>query len=346
LKLKERYDVEKMKNRTELHREESRKTDPQAKAIPEIGMRNLVLRSVELKKERELRERMLNRIQDVVYVLDVRANRLVFISSEISLLLGHPWKHIQSWGDNLFAELMHPEDIALRPFFHARLSSIRDGEMLDLQFRMRDAQGEWRWMRSRELVLERTEEGEPLRVLGVAEDFTARKRDEDRLREMALVDELTGLRNRRGFVTIAEQYTKIARRQGQKFSLMFIDLDRFKSINDTFGHQEGDCALKAAAGVLQRTFRSSDILCRYGGDEFAVLAVDAAGQGSNILKERVRKNLNDWNATSLKPYRIDFSIGLYIFDPSRHDREVSNANLFEEAIRKADEAMYEAKAGR
>ena len=326
--------------------EKSRGADPPARTIADVEMRNLEIRFAELTKERELRERMLNRVQDVVYVLDVRANRLIFISSEIALVLGHPWKRIQSWADNLFTELMHPEDLALRPLFHARLSAIQDGEMLDLQYRMRDARGEWRWMRSRELVLERTEEGEPSRVLGVCEDFTDRKRDEDRLRELSLVDELTGLRNRRGFIAIAEQYTRIARRQGQKFSLIFLDLDRFKSINDNFGHREGDDALKAAAGVLLQTFRSSDILCRYGGDEFAALAVDAAGHGSDIVKARIRKNMQDWNATSRKPYRIDFSIGLSIFDPSLYDGKTSDAQLFEEAIRKADEAMYEDKTVR
>ncbi len=316
---------------------------PQEPAIADMRMKNLELRFAEHKKERELRGRLLNRVQDVVYVLDVRANRLVFISSEIALVLGHPWKRIQSWAHNLFTELMHPEDLALRPLFHARLSAIRDGEMLDLQYRMRDGRGEWRWMRSRELVLERTEEGEPSRVLGVCEDFTDRKREEDRLREQSLVDELTGLRNRRGFIAIAEQYTRIARRQGQRFSLMFLDLDRFKSINDNFGHQEGDDALKAAAGVLRRTFRSSDILCRYGGDEFAALAVDAAGHGSDIVKARIRKNMQDWNASSGKPYRIDFSIGLSVFDPSLYAADTSDVQLFEEAIRKADEAMYQDK---
>jgi diguanylate cyclase (GGDEF)-like protein/PAS domain S-box-containing protein len=329
-----------------VHQEESHGSGPKPEATTNVEMSSLELRFAELKRERELRERMLNRIPDVVYVVDVRANRLVFVSSEIALLLGHPWQDIHAWADNLFAELMHPEDFALRPFFHARLSSIRDGELLDLQYRMRDARGEWRWMRSRELVLERSEEGEPVRVLGVAEDFTERKRDEDRLREMALVDELTGLRNRRGFVAIAEQYTRIARRQGQKFSLIFIDLDRFKSINDNFGHSEGDCALKAAGEVLQQTLRSSDILCRYGGDEFAVLAIDAAGHGCDVLIDRIRTGIEDWNVASDKPYRIEVSVGLYVFDPSLYDGEASDANLFEEAIRKADQAMYKNKAVR
>ena len=208
----------------------------QAEVVADGEMRHLLLLFTELQKDRELRDRMLNCVQDIVYVLDLQENRLVFISSEIALLLGYPWKQIKACGENLFPALMHPEDLALRPHVRARLSTVRDGEALDMQYRMRDALGAWRWLRSREVVIARSEEGEPLRVLGIAEDFTSRKREEDLLREMALVDELTGLRNRKGFIAIAQQYTKIARRQGRKYSLFFFDLDRFKSINDNFGH--------------------------------------------------------------------------------------------------------------
>jgi diguanylate cyclase (GGDEF)-like protein len=320
--------------------------DHQERTPGKQDMMDLHLRSDELRNERELRERMLNRIQDVVYVLNLRENRLAFISSEISLLLGHPWSDVRTWGYNLFPELMHPEDLKMQPFFHARLASIRDGENLDLQYRMRDVNGEWRWMRSREVVLERTDAGEPSLVLGVAEDFTEHKRGEKRFREMALLDELTGLRNRRGFVAIADQYTKIARRQKQRFSLLFFDMDRFKAINDSYGHHEGDTALKCAADILRKTFRTSDILCRYGGDEFAALAVDTAGYGSDVLRERIRKNADDWNAASSRPYRIEFSIGVFVFDPSQGGGAATDADLFEEAISKADEDMYRDKAER
>jgi diguanylate cyclase (GGDEF)-like protein/PAS domain S-box-containing protein len=312
----------------------------------DVDMRELEALSSELQKERELRERMLNCVQDVVYVLDAQENKLTFISSEIALLLGYPRKNIQAWKDDLFPRLMHPEDLALLPIFHARLANIRDGETLDFQFRMRDAKGEFRWLRSREVILERSDEGEPARVLGIAEDFTSRRREEDHLREMALIDELTGLRNRRGFVAISEQYARIALRQGQQFAVFFIDLDRFKFINDTFGHGEGDRALKAAAATLEKTFRSSDILCRFGGDEFAALAVDTAEQGSEILTSRIRRNIEEWNAASSRPYRIDFSIGNAIFNPAKNEGARAGTSPFEAALRAADQAMYRDKNAR
>ena len=282
-------------------------------------MRELEALSSELQKERELRERMLNCVQDVVYVLDAQENKLTFISSEIALLLGYPRKNIQAWKDDLFPRLMHPEDLALLPIFHARLANIRDGETLDFQFRMRDAKGEFRWLRSREVILERSDEGEPARVLGIAEDFTSRRREEDHLREMALIDELTGLRNRRGFVAISEQYARIALRQGQQF---------------------------AVAATLEKTFRSSDIRCRFGGDEFAALAVDTAEQGSEILTSRIRRNIEEWNAASSRPYRIEFSIGNAIFNPAKNEGARAGTSPFEAALRAADQAMYRDKNAR
>ena len=163
---------------------------------------------------------------------------------------------------------------------------------------------------------------------------------------MALIDELTGLRNRRGFVAISEQYARIAQRQGQRFAVFFIDLDRFKFINDTYGHGEGDRALKAAAAMLEKTFRASDILCRFGGDEFAALAVDTAEQGSEILAGRIRRNVEEWNASSARPYRIEFSIGNAIFDPAKTEGVRSGPSPFEDALRAADQAMYRDKSAR
>ena len=106
-------------------------------------------------------------------------------------------------------------------------------------------------------------------------DVTERKRLEEKLQNMSLVDDLTGLYNRRGFFALSQQQLKIAERTKQKALLFFADLDNMKQINDALGHQEGDNALVEVASVLKETFRKSDIIGRLGGDEFAVLAIDA-----------------------------------------------------------------------
>ena len=118
-----------------------------------------------------------------------------------------------------------------------------------------------------------------------------------RLRELALVDELTGLHNRRGFLLLAEKQLQIARRTGRPDLLLFVDLDGMKRINDEFGHEAGDAALRRTAAVLHAAFRTSDIIARLGGDEFVVLcpntgpeaAADAAGGARAARRGRQRR---------------------------------------------------------
>ena len=109
------------------------------------------------------------------------------------------------------------------------------------------------------------------------------------LQSMALMDTLTGLYNRRGFVTVAEEQLKLARRTGNCFAIAFVDLDGMKRINDEMGHEFGDQALATTASILKSTFRASDIIARLGGDEFIALAIGAKPSGV----ARIRKRLND-----------------------------------------------------
>src|SRR5262249_23002037 len=128
------------------------------------------------------------------------------------------------------------------------------------------------------------------------------------IRALSLTDDLTGLYNRRGFTTLAEQQMKLARRTQRGLYLLFLDLDRFKQINDTFGHLEGDRALVQAAEVLRRTFRNSDIVARLGGDEFVVLAIDTQDDRS-VLLQRLQEQLQACNARSDRGYELSFSVG-------------------------------------
>jgi len=111
-------------------------------------------------------------------------------------------------------------------------------------------------------------------LVHVVRDITERKKLEDTLRNSSLKDDLTGLFNRRGLLKQAAPYFDFARRQKETLLLLFIDLDGMKRINDEFGHNEGDNALINTAAILNRSFRSSDIIARLGGDEFTVLVTD------------------------------------------------------------------------
>jgi len=158
------------------------------------------------------------------------------------------------------------------------------------------------------------------------------------LGNLALTDELTGLYNRRGFMALAERQLKLGRRSGRGMMLFVMDVDRLKQINDSFGHFEGDRALKRAADVLEETFRDSDVLARLGGDEFAVLAVEASGHSEATIKTRLLECLKSISAEPSR-YEISLSVGVARFDPR-------NRTSIGELMAKADQAMYEQKRRR
>jgi diguanylate cyclase (GGDEF)-like protein len=161
-----------------------------------------------------------------------------------------------------------------------------------------------------------------------------RQRTLARLQQLSLVDELTGLLNRRGFLTVGDQHVKIARRSGRSLLLFFIDLDGLKAINDRYGHREGDQALRIVADGLRSAFRSSDVIARLGGDEFTVLAVDARAEAGPIL-HRLAETLVEQSSRGY-PYTVSVSIGQAHLDPQ------AAADL-EDLLRQADEDLYRHK---
>ncbi len=155
---------------------------------------------------------------------------------------------------------------------------------------------------------------------------------------LALTDDLTGLSNRRGFLALAAHQLRIARRTHQSAMLFFADFNNLKQVNDAFGHREGDRALVYAADALRETFRDSDVIARFGGDEFAVLALEASGQTGEAVLNRMADNLAAVNASE-PGYEISLSVGSAHFDPQQ-------AVPLEDLIAQADEAMYVQKRAR
>jgi diguanylate cyclase (GGDEF)-like protein len=160
------------------------------------------------------------------------------------------------------------------------------------------------------------------------------------LKDLSITDELTGLNNRRGFLTLAEQQVKLARRQKKELALLFVDVDGLKQVNDVQGHLAGDALLKATAEVLKRTFRGSDVLGRLGGDEYCLLVVDRAGGGGEAAIKRLLENVEAYNASrDPQTAALSLSVGLIEIDPSTDVR-------VEECLARADERMYEHKQGK
>lgn len=167
-------------------------------------------------------------------------------------------------------------------------------------------------------------------------DFTERKRMEEELLNLSLVDELTGLHNRRGLTTLAEQYMKIVRRQQTEFALLFADMDGLKAINDTYGHECGSQALIEIADILRDTLRESDIVARVGGDEFVVLALDAKRDEAGTLINRLQEGLDAQNERQDRPYTLSLSFGVVYYEPE-------HPSSLDELIARADILMYEQK---
>jgi diguanylate cyclase (GGDEF)-like protein len=165
-----------------------------------------------------------------------------------------------------------------------------------------------------------------------------RNRQREQLRQGSLTDELTGLKNRGGFDTLAEHTFQFALRRRQRLVLLFMDLDSLKSINDSLGHGEGDAALIDVAGLLKESYRGSDLVGRVGGDEFCVLLIGASDHEAQTSVERLQDAIDGQNRTADRPYELSLSIGMSVFDP---DAPCSVADLMNEA----DAAMYEAKRG-
>ena len=176
---------------------------------------------------------------------------------------------------------------------------------------------------------------DPTYLARVIRNAVERHRTRQRLEQLALLDDLTGLYNRRGFYSLARQHLKLSQREGRSLLLIFADVDKLKQINDEFGHQEGDRALQAAATILANTFRASDVTSRIGGDEFVVLAIDVTESAVKHIISRLEENIARYNA-SHGLYRLTMSWGVASFDPKR-------AISLEELIAKADEDLYKDK---
>lgn len=140
-------------------------------------------------------------------------------------------------------------------------------------------------------------------------DASAHKREEMRLRRASLTDDLTRLYNRRGFLMLAEQQLRIARRQMKDAVLLYVDMDEFKELNDRHGHAEGDRALLAVGRLLRRAVRDCDVVGRMGGDEFTIMALDADRVAARIIQRRIEERVALLNASGELAAPVSLTIG-------------------------------------
>ncbi|WP_058910015.1 sensor domain-containing diguanylate cyclase [Entomohabitans teleogrylli] len=179
----------------------------------------------------------------------------------------------------------------------------------------------------------------PSHEVMVLRDLASIVEDEFAVLNAASTDELTGLNNRRGLTSIGHYALLSAARRRETMSLVYIDLDKFKQINDTWGHQAGDNALTAMAAMMKTTFREADVVARLGGDEFCLLLPGMSEEETTKALQRLSQTVADWNHASGHPWQLRFSWGSASCHP---DQPASLDGL----IKAADARMYQMKVQR
>ncbi len=162
------------------------------------------------------------------------------------------------------------------------------------------------------------------------------RRLEEEMRALATYDELTGLLRRRAFLEQSDYFRKIAKRNGLEFCVIILDMDEFKKINDEYGHASGDTLLISFSKAVRGNFRESDLVGRFGGDEFVFFLPDTSLEQALKLTERLRASIREANKLNGLPIDITVSIGLVM------NTEVRTENI-EDVINAADKALYRAK---
>jgi len=178
--------------------------------------------------------------------------------------------------------------------------------------------------------------GKPVNMMASFIDITERKKAEKQLKELARIDSLTGCYSRRYGLELLDRQIKLSHRSKSPLLLTFLDVDDFKTINDTFGHNEGDKVLKESVELFKSTLREVDIICRMGGDEFLLIFPDSSLKEVSLIRDRLQKNLSQLNKKIKKNYQIKFSMGFSEYLPYKPE-------TLDELIRIADQRMYDEK---
>ncbi|MBU0575988.1 MAG: sensor domain-containing diguanylate cyclase, partial [Proteobacteria bacterium] len=279
-------------------------------------------------------QRLANRSRDIIYRYDLTTRRFVFVNNTYREFYGMDVEGGREVTTKSVLLSLHPED--RDKVKKARDESLAPGSTGgEVEYRQIRPDGSLHWMHDRWSVIT-DETGNPVILEGIIRDNTEHKRLEEEMREMSFRDQLTELYNRRGFITLTEQQLKAANRAQRPMRLTFIDYDDLKWINDTLGHEEGDKALVDTANVLRQTFRESDIVARIGGDEFAVLSIDATDMNPEAFSKRLQQRIDEYNEKESRPYKLAMSWGTAIYDPE-------SPMSLDKLMSSADDLMYAQK---
>ena len=255
---------------------------------------------------------------------------MIYISQNIKLF-GHDPAALTA-SPLLYRSLIHPDD---RESAIELMARALGGETGVVEFRLMTSRGEYRWVEDRYMpLLDST--GRLVEVEGLLSDITERKVAEDKIARLARIDSLTGLPNRTTFTERLRQLFAAGRRGAQAFAVLYLDLDRFKDINDTLGHPIGDRLLITIGERLQQGVRGTDLTARIGGDEFAVLQADLSDTAdAGALAAKLRAAIAEPIQIAGNELHMTASIGIAIYGP--------DTAAPDDMLAQADVALYRAK---
>jgi diguanylate cyclase (GGDEF)-like protein/PAS domain S-box-containing protein len=311
-------------------------TEPSTNAIV-VNSRDVTERRLVEAERREAEERyrtLVERIPAIVYIDEAgKPARTTYVSPQNEAILGYTPEEVLKDPEH-WIKTMHPDD-RKRVLAESRRTD-ETGEPFRIEYRQIAKDGSVVWLRD-EADLVRDKSGKPLYWLGVQTDITERKALEEKLRWQALHDRLTGLPSRQLFMDrLRHALERSRRRRGSKAAVLFMDLDGFKVVNDSLGHEAGDLLLTVAAQRLRRCLRPEDTLARFGGDEFVVLVEDVESPDDVVMiARRITKEIRRPFLLEGQELFISISIGIALGE--------AREKTPEQILREADTAMYRAK---
>lgn len=280
-------------------------------------------------KQQTLLETILDNIDSYAYIKD-RNRRFVYVNNRFAHLLGKPIKEIVGSTDSE----VFPVEIANQ---HWKLDQnvFETGVKLEVEESFPGIDGEIRHFWSVKIPIQLPDKRDA--ILGFSTDITKILQLNRELQHLALTDELTGLGNRRYFFDVAEKMFAQAVRYQQPLSVIMLDLDFFKKINDTYGHKVGDEVLVFTAQIFKDSIRSCDTIGRLGGEEFAILLPNTSQEQALILAERIQQALHHSKIQSSEGYVLSPTVSMGVASLG------SEVQKFSELLTYADKALYQAK---
>lgn len=271
------------------------------------------------------------------WYLNFKTNTVVFNPLKVQAM-GYTMEELpQSVKYQFFTDRLHPEDYL--PTMDAMLRHMyKQADIYEIEYRIQAKDGSYRWFHDRGKITQWNEDGSPLFAAGIVFDITEKKEQEEKLLEVnqllekeSNTDPLTGIRNRRSIMAELEYRLEQSASHHVPLTILLLDLDHFKSLNDTYGHLQGDEALKAVTAAVSHTIRGLDSVGRYGGEEFLVILPNTSYEHGRSVGERIRENVE----------RLSFANGMHVTISGGVASYAGES--CQDLIQAADDKLYEAK---